>query len=158
MSVNALSEQTVTFAVEAFEGAYSEAGPLMELHWREIARNKALLVLNPDEGLYRKMQPNLLLVTARCAGRLVGYFLWVLMTHLHYKHVLVAEEDLHFLLPEYRRGLTGYKFIKAACVAAHARGAKLLVMREKIGHEHPALMERLGFKATDTVYTKVAET
>jgi hypothetical protein len=145
----------VHFAVESFSHAYAEAGPLMEAHWQEIAKNKDLLKLNPDVACYQAIEQNnkMLLVTARCETRLVGYFLWLLVTHAHYKHVLVAEEDLHFMLPEFRRGLTGYSFIKAACKAATDAGAKLLIMREKIGHEHQALMKRLKFKPTDIVYT-----
>jgi len=147
----------VRFAVEPFRDAYGEAGPLLTAHWNEIAKNKHLLRLNPDENLYERAGNNLLLVTARDGQKLVGYFLWFLLGHAHYKHVLVAEEDLHFLLPEYRRGWTGYGLIKAACEAALARGAELLVMREKIGHEHAAIMHRLKFAPTDIVYTRTAK-
>lgn len=147
---------TVTFAVERFADAFSEAAPLMEKHWTEIARNKQLLTLNPDVKRYELLADALLLITARDEKRLVGYFLWILVTHNHYQHVLVAEEDLHYLLPEFRRGLTGYLFVKKACEAAEQRGAKLLMMREKLGHQHPALMKRLGFAATDITYTRSA--
>ncbi len=146
----------ICFAVERFADAFTEARPLLRLHWEEIARNKGLLTVNPDEGLYAKAADSLLLVTARCDGALVGYFLWFLIRHPHYQHVSVAEEDLHFLLPEHRRGLTGYSLMKAACQAAFERGAQLLVCREKIGHEHPAIMKRLGFVPTDIVYTRAA--
>jgi GNAT superfamily N-acetyltransferase len=144
----------VEFAVEPFRETFDEARPLLELHWDEIAKNKKLMTLNPDVKKYEGIVEALLLVTARAGGRLIGYFLWILVTHPHYKHVSVAEEDLHYLLPEYRRGLTGYLFMKAACNAALARGAQLLTMREKIGHEHPAIMKRLGFSPTDMVYTR----
>lgn len=147
----------VRFAVEPFDRAYAEAGPLMALHWDEIAKNKQLLTLNPDEEKYAAIAQNLLLVTARCGDRLVGYFLWILVTHPHYKHILIAEEDLHFLLPEFRRGLTGYKFIKAACQFAFEKGAHMLACREKIGHEHPAIMKRIGFVPTDITYTLCAK-
>lgn len=146
----------IQFAVERFGDAFDEARPLLAAHWNEIAKNKHLLYLNPDEALYERAGKNLLLVTARDGKKLVGYFLWFLLSHAHYKHVLVAEEDLHFLLPEYRRGLAGYSFLKASCEAALARGAQLLVMREKIGHEHGAIMRRLKFVATDVVYTRTA--
>jgi hypothetical protein len=146
---------TLTFAVEPFRDVYDEATPLLVAHWNEIAKNKHLLRLNPDEEVYGELadQKKLLLVTARDGGKLVGYFLWFLVAHTHYKHVLVAEEDLHFLLPEYRRGFNGYQLIKAACIAAVEVGAELLTVREKIGHEHPAILKRLGFVATDVVYT-----
>jgi GNAT superfamily N-acetyltransferase len=144
----------VLFAVESFADAYREARPLLHLHWEEIAKNKNLLTVNPDEELYEKAGKNILLITARLEGNLVGYFLWFLIRHPHYKHVSVAEEDLHFLLPEHRRGMTGYLLMKAACQAAFDRGAQLLVSREKIGHEHPSIMKRLGFVPTDIVYTR----
>jgi GNAT superfamily N-acetyltransferase len=144
----------IEFAVEPFRPTFEEARPLLELHWQEIAKNKALMILNPDVEKYERIAEALLLVAARCGGKLVGYFLWILVTHPHYKHVSVAEEDLHFLLPEYRRGLAGYLMVKAACEAAIARGAQLLIMREKVGHEHPAMMKRLGFAPTDIVYTR----
>ena len=144
----------ILFAVERFKDAIDEARPLLRRHWEEIAKNKGLLKLDPDMEMYDRIGENLLLVTARCDGHLVGYFLWFLIMHPHYRNVSVAEEDLHFLLPEYRRGLTGYKLMKSACQAAIDRGAKLLVAREKIGHEHTAIMERLGFVPTDIVYTR----
>jgi hypothetical protein len=112
----------ICFAVEQFKAAYEEALPLLKAHWDEIAKNKALLRLNPDVTLYERMGQNLLLITARFDGQLVGYFLWFLIRHPHYAHVSVAEEDLHFLLREHRRGLAGYKFVKAASGAGTAAG------------------------------------
>ena len=149
----------VTFMVEPFKEAFGEADALMAKHWEEIARNKHLLVLNPDVERYEIMEKkgDLLLVTARSAGALVGYFLWVLGTHSHYKDVLVAEEDLHYLTPECRLGLIGYNFMKFSRQAALDRGAKLLVVREKLGHEHPALMKRLGYMPTEIAYTYSAK-
>lgn len=143
----------VLCSVERFQDAYDEARPLLGLHWNEIAKNKELLKLNPDDEMCGRISDNIVLVTARAGGRLVGYFMWLMVNHPHYKHVRVAEEDLHFLLPEFRRGLTGYNLIKAACKAAFDSGADLLIAREKIGHEHTKLMGRLGFAPTDIVYT-----
>lgn len=144
----------VLFAIEQFKDAIDEARPLLQLHWEEIAKNKGLLKLDPDMAMYERINENVLLITARSDGKLIGYFVWFLLMHPHYRQVSVAEEDLHFLLPEHRRGMTGYNLVKAACQAAIERGAKLLVSREKIGHEHPALMKRLGFVPTDIVYTR----
>lgn len=148
-----LAKAEVVFGIEPLMVAYAEAGDLMQLHYEEIARNKQLLKLNPDMEKYQRIKDNVLLVTARSDGRLIGYFLWLMFNHAHYKDVLVAEEDLHYLLPEYRRGLTGYKFIKIACQIAFDHGADIISVREKIGHEHPAMMKRLGLVPTDITYT-----
>ena len=146
---------SLNFAVESFWPAYREAKPLLELHYNEIAKNKQLMIMNPDEAVYKQLDGKLLLVCARDNKKLVGYFLWIMTTALHYKHVKTAEEDLHYLLPDYRLGMNGYLFIKEACKLAKEHGAQLLIMREKIGHSHPAIMQRLGFAPTDLVYTKV---
>jgi hypothetical protein len=152
----------VVFAVESFADVWKEAQPLTRPHWEEIAKNKGLLRLNPDLDKYRRLDADghLLLLTARAGGKLVGYFLWIIMAHPHYRHVRVAEEDLHFLSPEYRSGghhgesrQYGYKLLEAARDAAIARGARLLTMREKVGHEHRSIMDGLGFTPTDIVYT-----
>jgi hypothetical protein len=152
----------VRFAVESFATVWPEAEPLTRPHWEEIAKNKGLLTLNPDLDKYERLESggHLLLVTARADGSLVGYFLWIIVPHPHYKHVQAAEEDLHFISTEYRSGgrygrdrSYGFELLKAARDAAIARGARLLAMREKVGHEHPALMEALGFVPTDVAYT-----
>ena len=62
----------VFFAVEQFCDAYDEARPLLRLHWEEIAKNKNLLTINPDETLYEKAGNNLLLITARLEGHPPG--------------------------------------------------------------------------------------
>lgn len=148
-----VAPKSVKFAVEPFGRVYREAQHLMRLHWQEIAKNKTLLRINPDLEKYMAGGKNLVTVTARDDKTLVGYFLWALVPHPHYKHVKVAEEDLHYLHPEWRRGLAGYLFMKAACAAAAEAGAQLIVVREKIGHEHPAILKRLKFSPTDIVYT-----
>ena len=156
----------VLFAVESFADVWPEAEPLTRPHWKEIAKNKRLLTLNPDLEKYERLDAggHLLPVTARADGKLIGYFLWIIIAHPHYKHVQAAEEDLHFLSPEYRSGGRygrdrgyGFELLKAARDAAIARGARLLAMREKVGHEHPALLGALGFVPTDIVHTYVVK-
>jgi hypothetical protein len=158
--------QALAFAVEPFVDVWSEARPLTRPHWDEIAKNKELLKLNPDLQKYELLERsgNLLLVTARGDGKLVGYFLWIIAPHPHYRHVLTAEEDLHFLSPEYRSGGIhgegcgyGYRLLQAARDAAIEAGARLLTMREKVGHEHPSIMSGLGFSPTDIVYTQAVK-
>lgn len=144
------------FFREEFRDFYDEAAPLLKSHWDEIAKNKQLLYINTDMGAYQRAEDakRLVIVTARSGFRLVGYFVWALNPHPHYKHVTVAEEDLHYLLPEFRKGLNGYLLIKEALKAAKDVGADLCSVREKVGMEHPAIMKRLGLTATDIVYTK----
>lgn len=156
MTTLAVIPADLVFAVEPFDTAYRDAGQLLGLHWIEVAKNKQLLTVNPDEDLYRRGDERkvVLTVTARHQGQLVGYYVWFLFAHPHYRHVKVAETDLFFLAPEHRTGLNGYRFIKAACRFAQEAGARLLTVRFKVDKDHPELMKRLGFAPTDITYTK----
>lgn len=160
MTQSAIQQADLVFAVEPFRQAYADAPALLRTHWREIAKNKELLTLNPDEAFYDKADQSgtILIVTARHQGALVGYFLWYMIPrHPHYAHVRVAEAGIHFLLPEYRRGLNGYRLVREACRFAVEAGARFLTIRYKLAHDHPELMRRLGFDRTDVTYTR-AET
>jgi hypothetical protein len=77
--------QALAFAVEPFVDVWAQAQPLTRPHYDEIAKNKELLKLNPDLEKYELLDRsgNLLLITARADGRLVGYFLWIIAPHPH---------------------------------------------------------------------------
>jgi GNAT superfamily N-acetyltransferase len=153
---HAQSLVTLDFAIEPFRQVYDEMKALLVPHYEEVAKDKHLFRLAVDESFYDAIQArgNLVIVTARHEGRLAGYFVWFTAQHPHYKNVRVAEEDVHFMLPEYRRGMAGYMLIKRAVELVGTVGVKHWKAREKIGHEHPALWKRLGFKPTDVVYAK----
>lgn len=155
----AILRGNLSFARETWKGFRAEAAPLFELHWREIARSKSLLRLDPYDHLYALLEQyeRLAVITARHEGRLVGYFVWFLGKHLHYQEVLMADEDIHFLLPQFRRGLNGYNLIKYAIEMVKPLGIRYFQVREKQGHEHPAIMRRLGLKPTDVTYSLALE-
>lgn len=147
--------QTVVFAVESFAAAYPAASELVRSHWDEIAQNKTLLTLNPDLKMYEELerQGKLCVITARWSGELIGYIVMIMHAHPHYKHVLTATDDLHFLHPAHRKGLVGFRLIAAAKREMKRRGVQLMALRRKVKHDHGLLFERLGFRAQDVVYT-----
>lgn len=146
----------IKFQAERLDDCLSGLMPLFQHHYTEIAKNKNVLHLNPDLELYRtlEMKERLLIVTARHDSKLVGYFVWFIARHPHYRHVGTAEEDVHFLLKRYRGRGIGTQLIQTACDIAVERGCKYLRVREKIGHEHPNMMKSLGFVPMDITYTK----
>lgn len=144
------------FAVESFASAYSDpdAKALLQKHWQEIAKAKDLFRLAPDETFYAEAdkQGKLLIITARDGTALVGYFVWIVFKHPHYKDVIMAQEDIHFLLKDYRKGLNGYLLIKNAILLGKQHGIQAFTVREKVSHPHPDLWRRLGFQPADTTY------
>lgn len=151
---------TVTFQVERYLDARAEAEPLIRAHWQEIARNRETIPLNIDHVAYAKLDERgqLLIVTARDDGRLVGYLTYFIMPqgHLHYLGTPWAESDVFFVLPEERKSGVGAGLFRAAEEALRARGVRVVHTHVKI--EHPAagrLLEHLGHQPIETIYAKV---
>ena len=91
-------------------------------------------------------------MTVRDRGWLVGYIVMVINRNLHYKQLLMATEDIHFLLPAYRKGLIGYRMLAKAKQEMKARGCRMAIIRCKAGMSHAPLFERLGGELSDLVY------
>jgi GNAT superfamily N-acetyltransferase len=147
---------TTDFAVESFIAVYPEAKELLVMHWDEIAPYRELLTINPDLQMYKTLEDagKLCVVTARQMGELIGYVVMMIHAHHHYSHVIVATEDIHFLHPAFRKGSLGLRLIAAAEKEMVRRGARLMMLRTKVSHDHGLLFTRLGYVAQDIVYTK----
>jgi len=153
------TETKVTFAVEPLEGDdFDKFKQLQSAHYSEVAGFRAALDrLNPDWDKYVALEKNgrLHLVKARAYnGTLVGYSAHLVHTHLHYAHVLVAEDDVFYVTPTMRgRGL-GKKMREFAIATLKERGVKLVLARVKPHIPQPHL-EKLGYTVMETVYAKV---
>jgi len=144
------------FAIEKFASAYPEAQDLLKLHWEEIAPYRDLLTLNPNVATYEahEAKEGICVITAREAGKIIGYIVMLIHPHLHYKHVLMATDDIHFIHPDYRKGRTGLQLLTFAEREMKKRGVKLMALRTKVNSNHGVLFEHLGYNAQDVVYTK----
>jgi hypothetical protein len=148
----------VVFALEMFDDVLEEATALLRAHWREIAFYQDLQILDPDFKRYREAEAKgaLIIATVRDADTmaLVGYHVTIISPMLHYKTVLGAIDDIHYLKPEYRQGWTAVRMIKFAEREAKRRGAHLSIARAKAKSEHGALYTRLGYDLSDEVFLK----
>ena len=113
--------------------------------------------LDPDWDFYYRVeaQDKLWVLTARSGGCLIGYTVMMLSSDPHYRKLMRATEDIHFLLPEYRKGLTGYRMLAKTKRAMKEKGAHTVTFRTKANANHGLLFERLGGVLHDLVYTIV---
>jgi hypothetical protein len=144
----------IAYKVETLAATRGEAMPLLNSHYDEIAQFKDVQKLDPDWETYDYLERvgKLWVMTVRDRGTLVGYMTMVINRALHYRTLLMATEDIHYLLPQYRRGMTGYRLIRLTLRAMQARGCRMAVMRCKAGKSHAVLFERLGGELSDLVY------
>lgn len=155
----------VIFQSERWFQISDEIKPLLKLHWGEVANHRASVPLDPDWEMYDRLDRTavLMITTARDDGKLVGYYLSHVTPHPHYKSTLYAFVDVYFLLPEYRNGNTGIRLFMAMEEAMRARmktagrTKMVLIGRGRLAHNPQAILERLGWKAVETAYTKLLE-
>ena len=146
----------VVFAVEHI-GAVWKHMDVVRRHYDEIAQFKDVQKLDPDFEAYDRLEKTgkLWVMTARSEGEFIGYIVMMITTDLHYRKMLRALEDIHFILPEHRKGLLGYKMLARTVEEMRAKGVQTITFRTKADQSHGVLFERLGGVLHDLVYTIV---
>jgi L-amino acid N-acyltransferase YncA len=148
---------TVTFHVESMRSIHQEMQPLLHDHWNEIALDHHEVPLDPDWHRYFELDDkgSLSVLAARSEGELVGYHIAVISPHLHYKGTLHGITDVYYLKPGFRQGFTGIKMFKAVNEEMKRRGVVKLITGTKLHHDMGRIFERLGYRETERVFTKI---
>ena len=129
---------------------------LIELHWSEIALNQDKIKLNPDWSAYEELEKlnKLKIFTARDGDRLVGYFVVICGTNIHYKDHLFANNDIIYLHKDYRKGFAGIRMINFAEKCLQKDGVSVLTINTKAHQPFDKVLERLKFNMIERVYSK----
>lgn len=146
---------SVTFKREtANSELFHELMPLLEKHYHEIAHYKDI-PLDPDFEQYEKLEQigALRAFIARDElGAMVGYAVYFIRHNIHYRSSLQALQDILFIDPE-RRGF-GAKFILWCDQQLKAEGVQITYHHVKAAHNFGAMLERLGYRLVDLIYTR----
>ena len=145
------------YEVEDFRDIKDELVPITQAHWEDVALNQDSVALNPDWGVYEYLQEhgNLQIVTARNdEGVMVGYVVYIISPWLHYRDHILADGDVFWLHPDYRKGLTGIKLLRAAEDFLKQYGVDFIINKVKLHKDIGPLFERMGFKPIERVYAK----
>ncbi len=141
---------------ETVEGVRPEIGPLLAAHWHEIGQDKVNMRLDPDWDGYVALEKaaRLAVFSARNSAGLVGYAVFFVHRHLHYRTITVAINDLLYLQPAYREGLAGVRFIDALERELAAAGAQKVFFGVKAWHDFGPILARRGYAPMETVWAK----
>jgi GNAT superfamily N-acetyltransferase len=147
----------ITYQQESLATCANDAKDLLHSHWEEVAVNKDVIKLNPDWDAYYNLEEVgiLKIFTARSDGVLVGYFVVLCRTHIHYKDHIFAANDILYLHKDYRKGFTGAKLMKFAEKCLQEDGVSVLVVNTKRHKPFDSLLEWLGYKHVENVYSKL---
>jgi len=143
-------------SVESWTTAQPDVEKLIAEHWEEIALHKDRQPLDPNWSTYRTLADTgmLVAVTARDEGLLVGYALFFVLQHMHYNSTVWAMNDVLFLKKSHRKGVAGFKLIRAADKAMQERGVSRITWHVKVHHDFGMLLKRLGYEVEEMVWGK----
>lgn len=130
---------------------------LFTRHYDEIAKNKSVMILNPDEEKYLAIEKNnkLLCLAAFDGDSIVGYSISIIDNHLHYMDLVVCMNDVLFVDPVYRKSRCGILLIKNTEQFASDMGAKMLLWHAKSNTALDHLMPKIGYAVQEIIYSKV---
>lgn len=146
----------ITAQVEPYKDCLPELMACYDHHWEELALNKDKVPLAPQYDVYeaRDDAGQLLLVTLRDTGRLVGYFIGFIAPGLHYKTCLTLTMDIFWTHPDVRGGFAGVKLFRAVEKDARRRGVHRIFYGSKMHKDASRLFEFLKMEPVEMYYTK----
>lgn len=145
----------LTAQPEPFAPFLKEVQPLLPRHYDELALNQDKVPLAPQYHVYldRDSRGEVLTVTLRESGVLVGYFIGFVMPGLHYSTCLTLILDIFWLAPEHRGKMGGVKLFKAVEKEAKRRGVQRMFVGSKVHKDASKLFEALGYDKCEVHYT-----
>lgn len=151
---------TITFQREKLATLWDEIQPLWRLHWEEFAIDRDKIPLGPDKEKYLRLDAGktFYLITIRDGDELVGYWMGFVDTGLHYETIVQGHTDIFFAHPRYAgRPFMILRLLEEKEKLERDLGAKRVYVCEKIDHPLDAIMERLGYRLTERIYSKLLE-
>lgn len=134
----------------------NELKEIIKDHYEELSVTKEF-PLDPNWDAYLDIlnAGKLRYITCKDDGKLIGYIIYFIMPHLHYKTCLTAFEDIYFLKKEYRKGRTGLKMFQFAEKILKEQGIQRVIYNTKVHQDNSAMFDYLGYKFIDKVFTKL---
>ena len=132
------------------------ADPLFEEHYEEIARNKQIMKLKPNYQLYEALNSTgwLFIYVAMRDDVCIGYSMNIMMHHLHYADLRIAQNDILFVKKEFRGGRLGLRLLKVTEDHARSEGCKLMLWHAKENTALAKLLPKLKYGVQEIMYSK----
>lgn len=133
-----------------------EMQELFPKHYEELCVTKDFPLV-PDYDAYKALDDAKMLraVVCRTESEVIGYIIFIVQPHLHYKTCITAFEDIYYIKPEYRKGRIGIRLFQYAEKVLKASGVNRIIMHTKVHLDNSRLFEYLGYKNSDKLYTKI---
>lgn len=143
----------ITYKIKTVEECFDDVQELLQNHYEELSVTKQYK-LNPDYEVYKQNSGRIKIVICEDDGVTVGYIVFFVSPHLHYKDCLMAVEDIYYLKPEYRKGSTGIKMFRFAEIYLKSVGVNMVKYSTKTHLDNSKIFEYLDYKFIEKVFIK----
>ena len=145
----------ITAHVESFKENLEYLKPLLPIHYKELALNQDKVPLSPqfDKYVAAEQRGELIFVTLRKAGQMVGYFIGFIAPGLHYSTCLTCQMDIFYVLPDHRGSGTGFQLFKFVEQQLKKRGVQRMFVGSKMHKDASWLFEKLNYTPVETYYS-----
>lgn len=122
----------------------------------ELGKFPAVMTASPDVDKYRAFAKAGILraLLAYDGPKIVGYSTNIVVSALHHSHVIMAQNDLLYLHPDYRNGKQGLRLIRETEAMVKRAGASILVFGCKEGTTLISLLPKLGYTVGEIAFCK----
>lgn len=149
------------FQLEKLEECRAEIEPILRNeHWEEVGHYDDIPI-DMQWDTYRQLQAEGKLRCYTIRGFLneefgetvlMGYAFYLVGKHLHYRHTLVASQDILYVRPPYR-GI-GKSFIKWCDDQLKNDGVVTVTQHVKPWFDWGHMAEKLGYEKAETIYSR----
>lgn len=145
----------ITAHVESFEQNLEYLKPLLPIHYKELALDQDKVPLSPqfDKYVAAEQRGELIFVTLRKVGQMVGYFIGFIAPGLHYSTCLTCNMDIFYVLPDHRGSGTGFQLFKFVERQLKKRGVDRMFVGSKMHKDASWLFEKLNYTPVETYYS-----
>lgn len=148
------TSSALVFAHESVSETWNEAQDLIAANHHETG---AL----PDEefeldrSAYFKLEIAgiLRLYTVRDAGKLMGYALFTVSKHSHYRNTTIARQDVLYVVPAYR-GVLACRFIEWTDAQLKGEGVQRVLRHVTEKVDYSRVLEHLGYRLAEWAYLR----
>ena len=146
----------ITYQVEAYSDCIEEMKGHYDDHYAELSVTKTV-PLEPDYESYFTLEKLNLskVITCRKDNVLIGYIIFIITPHLHYKSCVTAVEDIYYVTKQERKGRVGIRLFQFAEQYLKSIGVHRIMYSTKVHLDNSKLFEYLGYTFIEKLYSKM---
>lgn len=148
-------DRYLTINKEWLKDCLEEMKPLLHDHWEEVAAYPDKIRFDPQYDRYIELEKLGAVRTfvVRFQHKMVGYFVFFTVPHMHYKGTTYAQNDIVYIKPEHRGKHTPAMF-EYVEHTLKTEGLDVVTYHMKTYAEFHELMEYLEYDHMEHIYTK----